>query len=214
MSLNPGCLKLRVDDVEVEMAKGDGQEHRWVFGEALAEGLVRDPREGVVLERVPDAGHERAARLQDAPDLAVGLVTVWKEHHAECRCDRVERPVFEGKIARVRLAGREPRVADCGFRELDHWCLQIGRDQRRVGRKTLQEVAGRDAGSAGRFEDRAAGGDGSARSELSRVVLEDHRNEVAVVVLRDRAAKGVIGAHRCSCLLRGRARKARWPSRG
>src|SRR4029079_16535156 len=86
-------------------------EERWrVLRKDRGERLGDDPREIVLLDAIPGAEQETAARLQDAASLAIASDPVRKEHHPELAAHDIERAVVEWQVESIGLLPGDPLV--------------------------------------------------------------------------------------------------------
>jgi hypothetical protein len=119
---------------------------------------------------------------------------VGEEHDPELADDGIEHSVREGQLHGVRLTpfhrsrGPERRCP------IEHRLIQIGRDDRGVFRECGRQGTRHDTGAGRDFQHAAHGSPTQPGHQVRGVWLEQQRNEIRLVELRDRATKDFVAA--------------------
>ncbi len=157
--------------------------------EKAGQQSVRNATEGVVAVRIPDVEEITSAGREHAMHLAIRLVLVGIEHHAELADHDVEALVRERQRGRVgRLEGNLLRWLELCPGDLDHSGTEIGRCELRARGQMITQTPADDTGPGCGLEYAPwIQGDGAPRDILC-TIDEDHRPEPGIVVIGDTAA--------------------------
>ena len=127
-------------------------------------------------------------RLRKRPGL------VGEEHDPELAHHRVERAVREGQLHGVRLAPFHGPPGPERGRLVEHRLIQIGGDDRGALRQGRGQGPRHDAGAGGHFQHAARRPRREPAHQVRRVRLEEQRDQVRLVELRDRPREDLVAA--------------------
>src|SRR6185312_3076808 len=164
-------------------------------GESLRHIVSKD----ILLDAIPYAEQKMSSGLQDTPGFAVGGRAVGKEHRAELTANEVEGRIFKRQRQGIRLAPLDAAVGSLsGGGVVEHRLVEVGDHIARAGGEFWRQGAGDNPGARAGLQNGAWRQGRRPPCKIRGVWLENQRNHIAVVILRNRSGERLVRfQHRC-----------------
>ncbi|MPM48880.1 hypothetical protein SDC9_95607 [bioreactor metagenome] len=169
--------------------RDSGHELRRVVWKQRGQCLRHVGREVVVLDPVPEAEQERAAKAQHSTRFGKGCHLVRQEHVAELADDQVHALIIERKRHCIGLKKTYLAAGTDAGGLGEHGGVDVGGDDGDLGRQLVCELARNYAGACGNFKHGRRMQRGRSGSQIQGIGLEEHGHHVPLIKLRNGAGK-------------------------
>ena len=188
-------LQLTTDQGSVVIAVGRAcQKAGRIIRKDFRERVRHIVREHVLLDAIPYVEQETSAGLENPFRLAVTRLPIGEEHGAKLATNEIESSIFERQRQRICFAPADAVVGGLSRSGIvEHRLVEVGDDIAGIRRKPWRQRPSNHAAAGSGFQNGIRRKCRYALCNIRGEGLEDQRDQVAIVVFRDRAGEQLVG---------------------